>query len=156
MKFMKNLLILSLTSVMLITTACEDEKAETLPESAMLSGTVTISGDWPTTGTVYLSLQTDWYPTHAPYSSFVVSESDVSNNAYTYSFTEVAFGTYAAISVSWLDPEDTNPTTNQHIKGAYNSTSSMGFSDAESVTVSEDIYELTGLDFGADFGLVQP
>ena len=32
----------------------------------------------------------------------------------------------------------------------------MGFSDAESVTVSEDIYELTGLDFGADFGLVQP
>ena len=56
MKFMKNLLILSLTSVMLITTACEDEKAETLPESATISGTITYSGDWPSTGTVYLSV----------------------------------------------------------------------------------------------------
>ena len=151
MKLMKNLLILSLTSVMFIATACEDEKAETPPESATISGTITFSGDWPTTGTVYLSLQTDWYPTHAPYSSFSVSESDVTDNAYAYLFTEVAFGTYAAISISWLDTGDTNPATNQHIKGVYGGTAAMGFSDATSITVSEDIYELTGLDFPAAF-----
>ena len=156
MKFMKNLLNLLLTFVMFITMACEDEKAETPPENATISGTITFAGDWPSTGTVYLSIQNTWYPVDAPYATTTISESDVTDNAYAYSFTEVAFGTYAAISVSWLDPEDTNPTTNQHIKGAYNSTPSMGFSDAESVTVSEDIYELTGLDFGADFGLVQP
>ena len=152
MKHIKTLLVLSLTSFMFIATACEDNDAETAekPESATISGTITFSGDWDTTGTVYLSLQTDWYPTHAPYSSFVVSESDVSNNAYEYSFTEVAFGTYF-ISVSWLDPEDSNPANNQHIKGVYGGTATMGFSDATSVTVSEDDYEASSLDFSAAF-----
>ena len=151
---MKNLLILSFTSVMLITTACEDEKAETLPESATISGTITYSGDWPSTGTVYLSLQNTWYPVDAPYTTTTISESDVTANA--YSFTEVAFGTYAAISVSWLDPDNTNPATNQHIIGVYGGTAAAYFADANSITVSEDSYELTSLDFGADFGLVQP
>jgi len=156
MKLMKNLLILSLTSVMFITTACEDEKAETLPESATISGTITFSGDWPSTGTIYLSVQNTWYPVDAPYATTTISESDVTANAFAYSFTEVAFGTYAAISVSWLDPEDMNPATNQHIIGVYGGTAAAYFSDADSITVSEDIYELTGLDFGADLGLVQP
>jgi len=156
MKLMKNLLILSLATVMFIATACEDEKAETPPESATISGTITFSGDWPTKGTIYLSVQNTWYPVDAPYATTTISESDVTANAYAYSFTEVAFGTYAAISVSWLDPDDTNPATNQHIIGVYGGTAATYFSDADSITVSEDIYELTGLDFGADFGLVQP
>ena len=50
MKFMKILLNLLLTFVMFITMACEDEKVETLPESATISGTITFSGDWPSTG----------------------------------------------------------------------------------------------------------
>jgi len=165
MKFMKNLINLLLTFVMFITMACEDEKAETLPESATISGTITFSGDWPITfnassgdlpsaGTIYLSVQNTWYPVDAPYATTTISESDVT--AYAYSFTEVAFGTYAAISVSWLDPEDTNPATNQHIIGVYGGTAAAYFADADSITVSEDIYELTSLDFGADFGLVQP
>ena len=154
MKLMKNLLILSLTSVMFITTACEDEKTEPLPESATISGTITFSGDLPSTGTIYLSVQNTWYPVDAPYATTTISESDVT--AYAYSFTEVAFGTYAAISVSWLDPDDTNPATNHHIIGVYGGTVAAYFADADSITVSEDIYELTSLDFGADFGLVQP
>ena len=156
MKFMKNLLNLLLTFVMFITMACEDEKAETFPESATISGTITFSGDWPSTGTVYLSIQNTWYPVDAPYATTTISESDVAANLYAYSFTEVAFGTYAAISVSWLDPDDTNPTTNQHIIGVYGGTAAAYFADADSITGSEDIYELTSLDFGADFGLVQP
>jgi len=36
MKLMKNLLILSFTPVMLIMTACEDEKTEPLPEYALI------------------------------------------------------------------------------------------------------------------------
>jgi hypothetical protein len=151
MKLIKNLLILSLTSVMFITTACEDDDAETLLESATISGTITYSGDWPSTGTVYLSVQNTWYPVDAPYATTSISESDITANAYAYSFTEVAFGTYAAISVSWLDPEDTNPATNQHIIGVYGGTAAGYFADADSITVSEDIYELTGLDFPAAF-----
>ena len=156
MKLMKNLLILSFTPVMLILTACEDEKTEPLPESATISGIITFSGDLPSTGTVFLSIQNTWYPVDAPYATTSISESDVTANAYAYSFTEVAFGTYAAISVSWEDPEDTNPATNQHIIGVYGGTAAAYFADADSITVSEDIYELTSLDFGADFGLVQP
>jgi hypothetical protein len=156
MKLMKNLLILSFTPVMLIMTACEDEKTEPLPESATISGIITFSGDLPSTGTVFLSIQNTWYPVDAPYATTSISESDVTANAYAYSFTEVAFGTYAAISVSWEDPEDTNPATNQHIIGVYGGTAAAYFADADSITVSEDIYELTSLDFGADFGLVQP
>ena len=42
MKLMKNLLILSLTSVMFITTACEEDDAtESKPENATISGVVT-------------------------------------------------------------------------------------------------------------------
>jgi hypothetical protein len=156
MKLMKNLLILSFTPVMVIMTACEDEKTEPLPESATISGIITFSGDLPSTGTVFLSIQNTWYPVDAPYATTSISESDVTANAYAYSFTEVAFGTYAAISVSWEDPEDTNPATNQHIIGVYGGTAAAYFADADSITVSEDIYELTSLDFGADFGLVQP
>jgi hypothetical protein len=153
MKHIKTLLVLSLTSFMFIATACEDNDAETAekPESATISGTITFSGDWPSTGSVYLSLQNTWYPVDAPYATITILESDVSANAYTYSFNEVVFGTYAAISVSWLDPEDSNPANNQHIKGVYGGTATMGFSDATSVTVSEDDYELTGLDFSAAF-----
>ena len=153
MKHIKNLLVLSLTSFMFIATACEDNDAETAekPESATISGTLTFSGDWPSTGSVYLSLQNTWYPVDAPYATKTILESDVSANVYTYSFTEVVFGTYAALSVSWFDPEDTNAATNQHIKGVYGGTALVGFSDATSVTVSEDIYELTGLDFPAAF-----
>jgi hypothetical protein len=152
MKLIKNLLVLSLASVMFIATACEDDDAtESKPESATVSGTITFSGDWPTTGTVSLSIQNTWYPVDAPYATATIVETDVTNNAYDYSFTEVTFGTYKAISVSWLDPEDTNPGTNQHVKGVYGGTATLGFSDADSITVSEDIYELTDLDFPAAF-----
>jgi hypothetical protein len=152
MKLIKNLLVLSLASVMFIATACEDDDAVIpKPESATVSGTITFSGDWPTTGTVYLSIQNTWYPVDAPYATATIVETDVTNNTYDYSFTEVTFGTYKAISVSWLDPEETNTGTNQHVKGVYGGTATLGFSDADSITVSEDIYELTDLDFPAAF-----
>jgi hypothetical protein len=156
MKLMKNLLVLSLSSIMFLANACEDNNTEDpAPESATISGTITFTGDWPTTGTVYLSVQNTWYPVDAPYAITTISESDVTANAYAYSFTEVAFGTYAAISVSWLDPYDTNPATNQHIIGVYGATAAAYFTDALSIIVSEDIYELTHFYFGADLGLAQ-
>ena len=74
----------------------------------------------------------------------------------TYTFEHVAFGTYASIAVSWQDPNDTDPMTNQHTLGAYGATAEAYFMDATSVTVSETEYELTGLDFGADLSLTQP
>lgn len=154
MNLIKKLLVLSLASMMFITTACEDSDGndtEPKAESATISGTVSISGDWPSTGTVYISLDTDWYPTGAPYASTTITADNVTDNMYAYSFTNVAFGTYAAVSVSWLDPEDSNPATNQHIKGVYGGTAAAYYADATAVTVTEDDHEKTGLDFTATF-----
>ena len=80
-----------------------------------------------------------------------------SNTEYSYSFENVAFGTYPAIAISWQDPNDSNPATNQHILGAYGGVdpffTAYGGTDPTAVTVSETEYELTGLDFGADLSL---
>ena len=66
---------------------------------------------------------------------------------------DVAFGTYGALSVSWEDPNDANPATNQHILGAYGATVEAYFMDADSLVVSVDDAELTGLDFVSDLSL---
>lgn len=131
--------------------SCEDE--EDLPESGTLLGTVTFTGSWPDTGDVFISLQNSWPPTGAPYALGVIIEEDLSSGQYGFSFEEVAFGTYGALSVSWEDPDDNNPATNQHILGAYGATAQAYFMDADSLIVSVENAELTGLDFGADLNL---
>jgi len=153
MKLIKTLLILSLSLIMFLTMACEDNDTEDpAPEGGTISGTITFAGDWPTDGTVAVSLSSNWPPQNMPAASSVLTTS--SDN--TYTFEHVAFGTYASIAVSWQDPNDTDPMTNQHTLGAYGATAEAYFMDATSVTVSETEYELTGLDFGADLSLTQP
>ena len=120
MKLVKTFLELSLSSVMFLTMACEDnETVDTPPESATLSGTITFTGTWPDAGTVAVSLSSAWPPAGAPAASAAIISADLSNNTYTYTFENVTFGSYASIAVSWQDPNDTNPMTNQHTLGAY-------------------------------------
>ena len=132
-------------------TSCEDEGD--LPESGTLSGTVTFTGSWPETGDVFISLQNNWPPAGAPYAVDVILEEDVSSAEYVLNFVDVAFGTYGALSVSWEDPNDANPITNQHILGAYGATVEAYFMDADPLVVSVDNAELTGLDFVSDLNL---
>ncbi len=143
------IILLFIAVVLMI--SCEEE--EELPESGILSGTVSFIGTWPDTGTVFLSIQNDWPPTGAPYALEVITEESVTNNQYTFSFTDVAFGTYGALAVSWEDPNDDNPATNQHILGAYGATAKAYFMDADSIAVSAENAEHTGLDFQADLAL---
>jgi len=69
--------------------------------------------------------------------------------------SESGFGK-ATLYYYFHSKEEVFAATNQHIIGVYGGTAAAYFADADSITVSEDIYELTSLDFGADFGLVQP
>tara|TARA_B100001245_G_C22672209_1_gene328934 strand:- start:51 stop:509 length:459 start_codon:yes stop_codon:yes gene_type:complete len=148
MKFIKTMLLLSFLSIMFLTMACEDnETVDTPPESATLSGTITFTGTWPDTGTVAVSLSSTWPPQGAPAASAAITSADLANNTYTYTFENVTFGSYASIAVSWEDPNDTNPMTNQYTLGAY------GGTDPTAVTVSETEYELTDLSFDADLSL---
>ena len=158
MKFIKTLLVLSFLSIIFLTMACEDnETVDTPPESATLSGTITFTGTWPDTGAVAVSLSSAWPPQGAPAASAAITSTDLSNNTYTYTFENVTFGSYASIAVSWEDPNDTNPTTNQYTLGAYGGVhpffTAYGGTDPTAVTVTETEYELTGLSFDADLSL---
>ena len=157
MKLIKPIVVFSLMSIMFITTSCEDnEVKDPVPENATISGTITFTNivNWPMDGDVALSLSLTWPPTGAPAASFAITSSDLSNDTYDYIFENVAFGTYHAIAVSWQDPNDSNPATNQHILGAYGGShpffTEYGGTNPTAVTVSETEYELNGLDFNAN------
>lgn len=146
------LIIFSVVFAMVLT-SCEDKKDD-LPETAELSGMITFIGDWPAEGTVYLSVQTIWPPEDIPYSAVIITTGDVSDGLYEYSFTDVPFGTYPAITVSWKDPNDGNPVTNQHTIGAYGGTAQAGFMDATNIIVDAENATKSDLDFSADFSIL--
>ena len=143
--------------ICLIFSACDNPSdSESPPESGEILGTLTCSGTWPREGTIYLTINVNWPPMEAPYATKVIQESDLNDDMkYAYKFEEVTFGTYGAITVSWLDPNDSNPATNQHTLGAYGGSVQSDFIDASSVTVSEDEHELTGVDISVNLSLLQ-
>ena len=134
--------------VLLLSMGCENP-ADPAPTSGTISGTVTFAGTWPTTGTVSISMQTSWPPTTSPYAFKTIELINLNSDVYSYSFVTVVFGTYPAIVISWQDPNDSNPATNQHILGAYGATAS-DFNDATSITVSAGSHEQNNLNFTAD------
>ena len=77
-----------------------------------------------------------------------------------FTFDNVAFATYAAITISWLDPDDSNPETNQHTLGAYGGTypffTQYGGTDPTAVTVSVTDYSKTSLDFTVELSYATP
>ena len=136
-----------------LTTGCENDSPTAAPESATISGIITFTGDWPTVDTVAVSLSSNWPPQGAPAASLEITSSDLSNGTYTYTFENITFGSYACIAVSWQDPNDPNPATNQHTLGAYGGVypffTAYGGTDPTTVTVSEVVYFKIGLDFSA-------
>ena len=120
MKHMKNLLILSLTTVMFITTACEDDKVTaTKPESATISGVVTFTGTYPDTGSVMLTLDTAYPPQGAPAGFKMIAESDLDNDSYAYSFNELAFGDFAALTVTYWPNGYSTASMDYTLLGSY-------------------------------------
>ena len=139
---------------LLLIIGCEDSTVTTTPENATISGTITFTGDWPADGTVALSLSSNWPPQGAPAASLEITSTDLSSGIYTYTFENITFGSYASVSVSWQDPNDDNPATNQHILGAYGGEypffTAYGGTDPTTVTVSETDYSKTELDFSVN------
>ena len=133
---------------------CENDSPTAAPESATISGIITFTGDWPANGTVAISLSSNWPPQGAPAASSEVTSTDLSSGAYVYTFENVTFGSYACISVSWQDPTDADPTSNQKTLGAYGGVypffTASGGTDPTTVTVTEADYSKTGLDFSAN------
>jgi hypothetical protein len=153
--FMKRKII---TTLMILVVAffigCEDKKAEeNKPESGRIMGSITFIGPWPAVGQVAVSLNVNWLPTGAPYAFFSITENDLVNGKYDYDFTDVVFGDYALIVVSWKDPNDDDVQTNQIPIGAHSGTLINNYFDAEPISVTQDNNELT-IDFTADFNVL--
>ena len=76
--------ILVLTMMLVIgvfVSSCDNPSdSDSPPEAAEISGAVTFSGDWPTEGTVYLTINNKWPPMGAPYATTAITSSDVDNS----------------------------------------------------------------------------
>ncbi len=86
------------------------------PEPGALEGTVTLSGTWPSTGEVRVSLHrtlADGIPNSRPIASYRIASPAPQA---TYRFDGVTAGNYAAVVVEWLDPDDYYPP---RLIGAY-------------------------------------
>jgi len=94
--------------LLIITISCEDDEAnndEILAESGSIYGKVTFSGIWPDTGSVLLSLNTTYPPQGPPAGFEYLSLETVSDNEYVYSFGNLSFRNYEAVSVTYW-PDD--------------------------------------------------
>ena len=153
MKFLKNLLILSLTSVMLITTACEDDEVtEFKPENATISGVVTFTGTYPDSGSVMLTLDTAYPPQGAPAGFKIIAQTDLDNGSYVYSFSELAFGDFSALTVTYWPNGYSTASMDYTLLGSY---PNPLIPPVPSFLLDEDNAEMT-IDIDADLGLAQP
>ncbi len=136
-RFLTLLSILSL----IITISCEDNEANeggNLAESGSIYGKVTFSGTWPDTGSVLLTLNTTYPPQGPPASFEYLSLETILNNEYEYSFNNLSFTNYEAVSVTyWPDdyPNGTYTTLGGHF---------------EDMTVTQDNPQIE-INFTADF-----
>ena len=148
MKLMKNLLILSLTFVMFITTACEDDEATvSKPENATISGVVTFTGTYPDTGSVMLTLDTAYPPQGAPVGFKMIAQSDLDNGSYVYSFSELAFGDFAALTVTYWPNGYSTASMDYTLLGSY---PNPLIPPVSSFTLDEDNAEMI-INIDADF-----
>ena len=118
MNIAKKLTVLSVIFSMLFLVSCEDDSDDPAT-SGTLNVTINFTNPeaWPSEGTVFCSMDSTWPPTGAPYKSTTLQSSQVQNGVISLVFEDIEFNTYRLLSVSWRDPNDPNPATNQYIFG---------------------------------------
>lgn len=147
--------------MILFITACENGPVEYKPESGSVSGKVTFQkiDNWPSSSSIAIALSLYWPPQGAPaaftsisYDSLIINQNV---GSYNYIFENITLNrAYGSIAVSWKDPNDNNSETNQHVLGAYGGSLAAEFWDADSIMLTDDIYEIENLDFIVDLDLV--
>jgi len=146
MKIFKKISFLSLIFTSLFLISCSDSDENSDPAtSGTLNITVNVSNPeaWPTEGTVFVSLDKTWPPSGAPYKSVVLQSSQMQNGVISLIFEDLDFDTYALLSISWLDPNDQNPATNQSVWGTHSGSIQAFFADAVPFTFDVNNSELS-------------
>jgi hypothetical protein len=131
MNTLKKISLFSVIFSMLFLVSCEDDSSDPAT-SGTLNITINVANPeaWPSEGTVFCSLDKSWPPSGAPYKSVVLQSSQVQNGQISLVFEELDFDTYKLLSVSWLDPNDQNPATNQSVWGTHSGSVQAFYSDA--------------------------
>jgi hypothetical protein len=120
MNTLKKMSLFSVIFSMLFLVSCEDDSSDPAT-SGTLNITINVTNPeaWPSEGTVFCSLDKSWPPSGAPYKSVVLQSSQVQNGQISLVFDNLDFDTYKLLSISWLDPNDQNPATNQYVWGTH-------------------------------------
>ena len=142
MKYMKNKLLFPYLYLLFLVVGCEDNDnvVSSVPETGTISGAITFSGTWADSGSVLLTLDTQYPPMGPPAGSKTITDSELANGIYGYSFESLAFGDYAAITVTYWPSGYSSGSTNYTLLGSYINT----------ISVSVDVPELT-INIDADF-----
>ena len=103
MKHMKNSYLTTYLTLLIVFTGCEDDiiDGSVAPETGTISGSITFSGTWPDSGAVLLTIDMQYPPQGPPSGSKTIENNEPENNIYTYSFEDLPFGDYAAITVTY-------------------------------------------------------
>ena len=131
MNTFKKISLFSVIFSMFFLVSCEDDSSDPATSGTLyITINVTNPEAWPSEGTVFCSLDKSWPPSGAPYKSVVLQSSQVQNGQISLVFEELDFDTYKLLSVSWLDPNDQNPATNQSVWGTHSGSVQAFYSDA--------------------------
>lgn len=93
---------LAVMALLAFTACSDDENPVKPPDFGTVSGRVTFTGAWPTTGDVQVSIWTSWPPAGPP-----AKASDViakGTTVYDYKLEGLNKGEYKALTVGWRDP----------------------------------------------------
>lgn len=144
MNILKKLSLLSIVFLSLFVISCGDDDNDPAT-SGTLNITVNLSNPaaWPSTGTVFASLDKSWPPSGAPYKSVVLQSSQVQNGVISLVFEDLDFDTYALLSVSWLDPTNQNAACNQAVWGTHSGSVQAFYADAVPFTFDVNNSELS-------------
>jgi len=120
MNTFKKISLFSVIFSMLFLVSGEDDSSDPATSGTLnIKINVTNPEAWPSEGTVFCSLDKSWPPSGAPYKSVVLQSSQVQNGQISLVFDNLDFDTYKLLSISWLDPNDQNPATNQSVWGTH-------------------------------------
>ena len=139
---MKQITKIILASFFLMIISCDDNETseEVLPEFGTISGNVNFSGTWPDSGEVLITLDTNYPPQGPPAAFAYIPSDDVSNGVYNYSFGDLSFRAYDAITITYWSLGYGTAGSNYSLIGSY----------IEPIDVSQDTPEIT-LDIDATF-----
>ena len=136
----------SVVAFILVLFSCEDNNAneEPLREFGSISGTITFIGTWPSDpdsiSEVLITLDTNYPPMGPPAGFKYVTRADLENNIYSYSFGELSFRDYDAVTVTYWPEGYVSAGTNYSLIGSH----------IETINVTQDEADIT-IDIEATF-----